>query len=267
MNFMKQWCGAIIAVMSGGAVFATEPPATIDVKGKDAALISSSVIPIPLEVFTALDKLGAQDWDSQLEKRDFNPSPDRSRSALLFGLAISQGFLAVQAKNDAEVKRVGMAVQRLAHPLGVESPVEKRIKVIMESLSDKNWNEVKQEFDKTRQTVLKEMKVMRDEDLTSLVALGGWLGGTGALSSILKENYSPEGSDLLNQAGLLMQLKADFQKLPEGIKSDEIFAKIDATLNTLEKLMENSGTGIFTLAEVSKIHDETHHLLDAIYQD
>lgn len=262
---MKYFIASLITVLFGISALHAQPPATIDVKAEGAPLISSSVIPIPLEVFAALDKLGKQNWAGQLEKRDLSPRADRSRSALLFGLAISRGFVAVQAKDTDEIKKVGMAVQRLAGSLGVSRPVEGRIKVIIETVEDRNWDGVKQEFDRTRQTVLNEMKTMRDDDLANLVALGGWLGGTGALSSILKENYSPETSDLLNQAGLLMQLKQEFDKLPAGIKRDEVFHKIEQTLVALEKLMTSEPGGVFTLAQVSKIHNETHLLLDAIY--
>lgn len=263
---MKYGVLIFLVIVMGGSDSWAEPPATIDLNSKMVPVISSSVIPIPLEVFTALDKLGNQDWNSQLLKREFNPSPDRSLTALLFGLAISEGFVAVQAKNQTEVRRVGLAVQRLAVPLGIDKPVESRLKVLMESLDAKDWELVKHEFDLTRQTVLETMRRMRDEDLASLVALGGWLGGTGALSSMLKENYSPEGSDLLNQSGLLHQIKAEFNRLPASIKTDRIFSQIDISLGKLGRLM-SSESGVFSIAQVSEIHDETQMLLEAICQN
>lgn len=253
-------------VVIGGSIALAEPPATIDVGSSEISMISNTVIPIPLEVFAALDKLGDQNWNALLEKREFKASPDRSKTAILFGLAVSRGFIAVQAKDAEEVKRVGMAVQKLAGPLGVEQPVDGRIKAIMEELGNKNWDAVKQEFDRTRQTVLNTMQRMRDDDLASLVALGGWLGGTGALSSMLKDNYSPEASDLLNQSGLLSHMKADFDRLPASLKEDQIFSKIDNALIKLGKLM-STDKGFFTMAQVTQIENETHLLLDAIYKN
>ncbi len=244
---------------------AEEPPVAIDLKREGAVIITSNVIPIPLEVFAALDKLGDQDWNGQIDPRDFKPNPNRSRSALFFGLAISQGFIAVQAKNTAEVRRVGMSVQRLAGSLDVEKAVEGRVNLIMESLREKNWDAVKQELDRTRQTVLQTLKTMPDEEMASLVSLGGWLGGTGALASILKNNYSLEGADLLNQAGLLEQLKDGYKVLPSSIKSDEVFAQIGGALLKLSDLMKSDKTGTFSLAQVSGIEKETHTVLNAIY--
>ncbi len=74
----------------------------------------------------------------------------------------------------------------------------------------------RKELDRTRQTVLNKMAELRDHELVGLVSLGGWLGGTQALASVLKQNYSVEGSDLLNQPELVKQLKDDFNTLPPG---------------------------------------------------
>ena len=60
-----------------------------------------------------------------------------------------------------------------------------------------------------------KMKELRDDELVDLVSLGGWLGGTEALASVLKENYTTEGSDLLNQIDLVKQLNSDFNSLSE----------------------------------------------------
>lgn len=250
------------------ASLSAEPPTSIKIGGSsDAVPISSSVIPIPVEIFAALEKLGHHDWGSKLEQREYSPSPDLSRSALLFGLAISQGFMAVQAEDSREVLRIGQAVQRLAEPLGVNKAVEGRMKIIIESLHSEDWDDVKQEFDKTRQTVLQTMIKTRDEDLATLVALGGWLGGTETLSAILVDDYSAESSDLLNQAGLLNQLKRDFDQLPAHLKSQDILEKTGSVLDNLRELMRSDSSGAVSLAQVTRIHRETSELVEAIYSN
>ncbi len=245
---------------------AAEPPERIDLRSASVTHLTAHVIPIPLEVFAALDKLGKRDWNHWLECRDFQPGPDRSRSALLFGLAISQGFMAVQAQNPVEVRRVGRAVQNLAGPLGVGRAVEERLKVIIDELNAENWEGVRRELDRTRHTVLETMKMMRDEDLARLVSLGGWLGGTEAVSSMLMRTYDPESSDLLNQVGLLEQLREDFERLPASLREEAIFVRIDEGLRRLEQLMCVGNNGVVTHDKVVQIYREAQTLVEAIYE-
>jgi hypothetical protein len=102
-----------------------------------------------------------------------------------------------------------------------------------------DWDSVRGELDKTRQTVINKLKENRDKDLVALVSLGGWLGGTEALSAVLKDDYSPEASDLLNQPDLVTQLKSDFNGLPRRVRRGDLFSQVSKTLTHLEFLMRN----------------------------
>lgn len=241
-------------------------PEKIDLNDPDLQFVDGSVIPIPLEIFASLDKLGTQDWTKQVKDREIRLDTNRSRTAMLFGLTVSEGFIAVQAEDKEAVRRIGREVLRLAASLGVAGSVEEHANSIVNAAGKSDWPVVRSELDKTRQTVLTKMAELRDDELVDLVSLGGWLGGTKALAAVLQGNYSVEASDLLNQPELVKQLKDDFNALPTRAKRGKVFAQISKTLGHLESLMRTDATGAISEGKVIEIALSTKNLVDAIYE-
>ncbi len=256
----------IIAYGTVGFVQAQEAPAKINLGDPSLEMVSETVIPIPMEIFLALDKLGTQDWSSRVVAREITLDPNRSRTAILFGLVVSEGFIAVQAQDKEAVHRVGREVLRLATPLGVVKEVEEHANAIVNGAGRGDWALVRQELDRTRETVVLQMKKMRDDQLVNLVSLGGWLGGTEVLAQVLRENYSPEGSDLLNQTDLINHLRNDFDRLPGSAKRGPLFTEISRTLAELSTLMHVDETGVISAQNVERISLAAQNLVAAIYE-
>lgn len=257
-----------IALLVGTAsvVDAQDSPGRINLNDPDLVVVEASVIPIPLEIFASLDKLGAQDWTKEVENREIRLDANRSRTAMLFGLVISDGFIAVQAQDKEAVRRIGREVLRLASSLGVAGSVEEHANAIVNGAARADWPVVRKELDRTRQTVLNKMAELRDDELVDLVSLGGWLGGTRALAAVLQRNYSEEGSDLLNQPDLVKQLKKDFNTLPARAKRGGVFGQISKTLAHLESLMRSDESGAISKGKVIEISLSTKNLVEAIYE-
>ncbi len=247
------------------AVVAQDAPGRIDLNDPNLVMVESSAIPIPVEIFTSLDKLGTQDWSKHVVEREIRLDANRSRTAMLFGLVVSDGFIAVQAQDKEAVRRVGREVLRLASSLGVAGSVEQHANAIVNAAGQGQWPVVRKELDKTRQTVLNRMTEMRDDELVALVSLGGWLGGTQTLAAVLKQNYSVEGSDLLNQPDLVKQLKKDFNTLPARAKRGKVFNQVTQTLDHLESLMRADASGAISEGKVIEISLSTKNLVDSIY--
>lgn len=246
--------------------FSQGKPDKIDLNDPNIQFVEGSVIPIPLEIFASLDKLGTQDWSKQVASREIRLDTNRSRTAMLFGLTVSEGFIAVQAEDKEAVRRIGREVLRLASSLGVAGSVEQHANSIVNAAGKSDWIVVRGELDKTRQTVLNKMAELRDDELVDLVSLGGWLGGTQALASVLQGNYSVEGSDLLNQPELVGQLRTDFDRLPERARRGKVFKQISKTLAHLASLMRTDATGSISEGKVIEISLSTKNLVEAIYE-
>ena len=263
--FQKSILLTVVTSTCVSFAIAEPPPQQLDTSILPAEVVDNVVIPIPQEIFTALDKLGQQDWTSQLAKKDVDLDTSRSRSALLFGLVISDGFVAVQANDKVEVKRIGRDVLKLATAVGVEKAVAGHAHAIIEYADADNWQAVRQELDKTRQTVIDTMESNRDQDFADLVSIGGWLGGTRALSSLVADDFSADGSELLNQPELLDQIVTVFDKLPKRIKRGPIFDEVAEALENLRPLMRTNNAGLVPAQSVAMIAQITSSLTDDVY--
>ncbi len=253
------------ALLIASPLRAEEAPASIDLNALKVQVVEDVIIPIPQEIFASLDKLGDQNWGRHLTKHAVKLDGRRSRTALLFGLVISDGFIAVQAEDRDEVKRVGREVLLLAGALAVRSEVEGHAQAIIDGADKDDWSAVRRELDRARQTVISTMKELDDDALADLVSIGGWLGGTRALSALVADNYTVDASELLHQPDLLTQIALRYERLPASDKPGDLFAKVSRTLTELQPLMRVNGEGAVSRPAVEAISQLSTDLTDAVY--
>lgn len=220
----------VLCIVAPPFGFAQPPSTSVAAElPRQAKPISEVVVPIPSEVFGSLDKFSNANW--RLVQLDglarAKPHGDQTQIALLLGVVIGEGFIAVEAHDAAEVKEVGSAVLTLARGLGVQPTVMRRSQSIVE-LADKNdWSAVRKEWDAVLPEVQEGMKQLQSEQLSQLVSLGGWLRGTTALTALILQRYTAEDAELLRQPALLdrfetqlgkMQRTATVSRMQEGVR-------------------------------------------------
>src|ERR1700694_246389 len=101
---------------------AAQAPQRIDVK-QLSTKVENVVVPLPNEIFGALNKLGPVNWKEYVRSDKGNNFGERPRIALLLGSVIADGFIAVQANDAPAVKEIGQRVQALARGIGVERSI------------------------------------------------------------------------------------------------------------------------------------------------
>src|SRR5215471_15289003 len=180
---------------------AAQAPQHINIK-QLSTTVEDVVVPLPNEIFGALNKLGTVNWRAHV-RSDKGPNfTERPRIALLLGTVIADGFIAVQAEDAETVKDIGQRVT--AHA-----------KAIIEAADKRNWSNVRRELDRTQNSVQQAMNEVHDEKLSQLVSLGGWLRGTEVLTSVVNERFSADGAELLHQPDLLAYFQKRLQGMPE----------------------------------------------------
>ncbi len=205
-----------VGVLCGLAVYAygTQAPQHINIK-QFSTTVEDVVVPLPNEIFGALNKLGTVNWRAHV-RSDKGPNlTERPRIALLLGTVIADGFIAVQAEDAGAVKDIGQRVLALAKGIGVGNSITPHAKAIIEAADKRNWNNVRRELDRTQNSVQQAMNEVHDEKLSQLVSLGGWLRGTEVLTSVVDEHFSADGAELLHQPDLLSYFQKRLQEMPE----------------------------------------------------
>jgi len=206
----------IVGVFFGLAVCANgaQAPQHIDVK-QLSTTVEDVVVPLPNEIFGALNKLGPVNWKEHV-RSDKGPNfTERPRIALLLGTVIADGFIAVQAEDAPAVKDIGQRVLALAKGIGVGNSITPHAKAIIDAADKRKWENVRQELDRTQNSVQQAMNEVHDEKLSQLVSLGGWLRGTEVLTSVVTEHFSADGAELLHQPDLLSYFQGRLQAMPE----------------------------------------------------
>jgi hypothetical protein len=192
----------------------TQVPQHINIK-QLSTTVEDVVVPLPNEIFGALNKLGTVNWRAHV-RSDKGPNfTERPRIALLLGTVIADGFIAVQAEDAEAVKDIGQRVLALAKGIGVGNSITPHAKAIIEAAEKRNWNNVRRELDRTQNSVQQAMNEVHDEKLSQLVSLGGWLRGTEVLASVVSDHFSTDGAELLHQPDLLSYFQKRLQAMPE----------------------------------------------------
>ena len=80
-------------------------PQHIDIK-QLSKTVEDVVVPLPNEIFGALNKLGSVNWGEYVRTEKSSNFTERPRIALLLGTVIADGFIAVCADGRFKVTRV-----------------------------------------------------------------------------------------------------------------------------------------------------------------
>src|SRR2546429_2858513 len=248
----------IIALVVGLSLCAraAEAPKRVDIK-QLSKKVDDVVVPLPNEVFGALNKLGGVNWREYVRNDKGTNFTERPRIALLLGTVIADGFIAVQAEDAPTVKEIGQRVLNLSRGIGVGNSITPHAKAITEAADKRNWNSVRQQLDRTQNSVQQAMNEVHDEKLSQLVSLGGWLRGTEVLTSVVKQHFSTDGAELLHQPDLLAYFQTRLKAMPEF--NLPIIHQIREALGEVKPLID-VGNAHIPAESVKKVNEITTRL-------
>jgi len=227
------------------------------------SVVDDVVVPVPSEVFSVLDKLGEPNWRLELRKLDLPKTADRTKLALMFGMVVAEGFVAVQAEDKDEVKDIGREVINLSTALGLIKSVRPHAQAILDAADKEDWRSIRKEFDQTQKTVRDTMEQMKDLDLSQCVSMGGWLRGTASVTSVVSKNFSADRAELLNQPMLVEHFIGTIGKMGSSMKEHAIVSDISKGLTGILAKMEGAVDG-FTKDSVRDIGKTCDNLLNSI---
>jgi len=250
--------GCLLVALTSTAL-AADPPRSIDVR-RLSKNIDDVVVPLPNEIFGALNKLDSVNWKEFVRTNKGTNFTERPRIALLLGTVIADGFIAVQAEDAPSVKEIGQRVVSLAKGIGVGNSIVPHAKAITEAADRRDWGAVRQELDRTQNSVQQAMNEVHDEKLSQLVSLGGWLRGTQVLTAVVNRHFSTDGAELLHQPDLLDYFQRKLANMPEF--NIALLGQIKAALVEVKPLIDVDGP--ISAGSVKKINVITSRLDEGI---
>lgn len=222
--------------------------------------VEGILVPVPKAIFYSLDKFRSANWHAvqRPEIPRWKSHGDQVQVALLLGVVVAEGFIAMEAKDSAEVHELGNSALNLARGLGVEERALRRSRSIMEFAERDEWKAARKEWDALLSDLEKEMIALKSEPLSQLVSLAGWLRGTEALCDVILQNYSPERAELIRQPALLAYLEKQLLEMKGEIGRRPVIAKMIKGIRRIRLLIQNETGPIRekTLREIRSTCDD-----------
>src|SRR5215475_7793156 len=114
-----------------------------------ATQVHGVAVPVPKEIFRSLDQFRDANWPAvkRPEVARWKSHGDQAQIATLLGVAIAEGFIAMEAKDSQEVEDLGNSVLSLAGGLGIRERALRRSRSIMELAEKNKWSGARKEWD------------------------------------------------------------------------------------------------------------------------
>jgi hypothetical protein len=242
------------------SVFAQAPSDQRGQLPSQAKTVEGVVVPVPKEIFHSLDEFRDANWRAvqRPEIVHWKSHGDQAQIAILLGVEIAEGFIAMEAQDSTEVKNLGNTVLKLARGLGVEKGALRRSRSIMENADKNEWTAARNEWDGVFSDLQSGMIEIKSKELAQLVSLGGWLRGTEGLSALVLQNYSPQRAELIRQPVLLDYLEKELLGLSSKVKKRPIVVKMVEGIRRIRVLIqsENGPPTEKTVREIDGICEE-----------
>ena len=229
-----------------------------------AAITDEISIPMPGEFMSALNKLGKLDWTAKFRPPISTNFSSRSQLALNLGGLIADGYIAIEAEDGPQVKNIGKDVLAVAKILGVSKDVLERSSSIANFADTAHWDQLKEELEATQNEVKAAMTEHKDQDLVTLVTVGGWLRAMEVVSGHISAHYSEGGAKLLRQPGIAVFLIKKLDSLSEKVRDDASVQAVRKKMEDIQKLIAFPLDAAPPVADVKKLNTLSSEIVKEI---
>jgi hypothetical protein len=190
---------------------------------------------------------------------------NRVRFALGFGILIGDGFLAVVGEDANAIAPLGREMLRRAKGLGVQQPLNRHSKRLLDLAKQSDWNGLRKELIVTQKDVETAMLQLRDEEMAHLLSLGGWIRGLEIGAASVATDFSPERASKLRQLDLLDYYLQRLDTFSPSLKSTPLISKITSDLNDVRQKL--GADQPLSQEDVSAIQNTAHNLVALIEEE
>ena len=225
-----------LALVAGHGLAAVEPMNKAQIKS--VVRVESLTIPTPGEFFAAIDKQAQPNWTQLFQPKSVTLTSSRSQMALMLGVLVADGYIAVEAQDGQGVKNTGKEIINLGTKLNVSKTILGRGNSINDFAENNDWSALREELEATQNEVKLAMAEQKDQNLVILVTVGAWARGIDVASRFIDKNYTPGLASLLRQPAIIDYLLSQLSLLPSGLRTDPQVLHLQQGLESILKLVD-----------------------------
>lgn len=228
-------------------------------------------IPSPFDAFLALEMISGKgkpvDWADVLDNGVAAISPNEYQGtvpvSLMLGVKISDGLIAIKAKDAEALNDVSKAIEVLAKKINVGNDQLERAKNVRKAATDNDWLGVFLELGYLQEDIIQALADDSRKEQRALILSAGWLQGASYASYAIDKNYSPGASNILREPDLISSLITDLQAT-EAAKSNAVVKKMLEEMPVIQKTVDISRDGTIEQAKVAEIRAKCSAIVDMI---
>jgi hypothetical protein len=214
--------------------------------------VETVAIPSPGEFFLALDKECQPNW-TQFDSPPAASTADREFIAIQLGILMTDGYIAVQARDAQDLRNIGIDILVLAKKLNASQNLLTRSQSIGDFAEKGDWKTLREELDASQNDVRLALIEQMDYNLVTLAATSAWVRQMGIAAKVLVENYKPAPSALLVQPALAGHFLARLRSLPERNRNSPIVQQFITGIESALSEMELASASFMAKPSVEKI--------------
>jgi hypothetical protein len=183
-----------------------------------------------------------------------HPPQERARLALMMGRLIADGFLVVAAERANKAEPVGRSLLKMAESLGFGAKIRSRGKAVIDEAKKEHWAKARLELVLTQADADAALRALNDEELVTLVALGGWLRGLEITTTSVADEYTPQRAAMLWRPALAKSALVQLQSFKPATREAPIVRTVREALEKIAPIVGDNSK-ILELAEVEKLRE------------
>lgn len=230
-----------------------------------ALFLDALSVPSPGEIFSAVNRACRPNWAALVTPATAPVTTARPQLALAVGVLAANGYIAVEAQDGQQVKNVGREMMAEAKALGVSQTLLARGNSLIEFADSNSWEALADELEATENEVKITMVEQKDHDLVTLTSAAAWIRGIEVASGVVLANASLQGSQVLYQSDLALQLASQLGSLPVRMSREPLVSRVKEVLESAAALLQQKKpTDGKDRERIQKLHNEAASLVKLI---
>lgn len=229
--------------------------------------------PSPIDKMMAINQIlgkGGINWSEVFSNNQVDVDPDNlSDQAELIpiwiGIRMSDGVLAIMARDTEHLNAVSQDIEKLAEKVGVEAGELSRAKKVRTYANRGEWPRVFLELGWLQKDVLDTLADDGFKGRKALVLASGWLQGARTFSKVVDENYSEDTGELLREPLLIDELTKSLQGCEAINKEGSITAALATAIASLKEPINVPMLSPVPQADVKKIRKITEEFVSTLH--
>ncbi|GAB1365642.1 hypothetical protein MASR1M36_05130 [Candidatus Cloacimonadaceae bacterium] len=237
---------------------------TMPSKETTAAITTYAPLPTFKEVFRVLDQLQAKDISAAIPSKLYKAKQEEVRNAFSLGLLTADATLASKGRNKARLNDISSAMMNLTTLLGLENEVNQMGADLKTLIEKEQWQDLEATLDAHKQKVEDKLWEMESYDNYTLMLMGGWVEAANRVAWLIKQNYSPEKTKVLDQKGTFSSLIGNLKNIQaEHIKGQPAFQEALGLMEQLKAVIDSDKEKTYTPEQLDQIINLTEQVKTA----